>query len=109
MSDQDDELGARIRRAKEAHDPTTKTDQEPAQPVVNSAGLAMRFGSELASNVIVGLVFGLLIDHFFNVRPWGTLIMLGFGLAAGILGVIRAYKQINADLAVLANPADDRD
>ena len=50
-------------------------------------------------------MMGLGIDHFFGTEPWGLLIMMMFGLAAGVLGVIRAYKQ----LTDAANPAMSAD
>ena len=110
MSDpEENDLGARIRQAQEARQPKKKKIEKPGEVPVNTASLAIRYGSELAANVIVGLLFGLGIDYFFKTRPWGTLIMLGFGLAAGILGVIRAYKHINAEIAAAATSAENKD
>ena len=50
-------------------------------------------------------MMGLGIDYLFGSEPWGLLIMLCFGLAAGVLGVIRAYKQ----LTDATNPAMSAD
>ena len=63
---------------------------------ISAGALALRYGAEMAGCVVVGLLFGLLIDRFFGTKPWGLLIMLGFGVAAGFLSVIRAYRQIVA-------------
>ncbi|MEM9669799.1 MAG: AtpZ/AtpI family protein [Pseudomonadota bacterium] len=104
-----DDLGERIRRAQEARKPQADKAEETPETAVNAGGLALRYGTEFAANVTVGLFLGLIIDHFFNTEPWGVLIMLGFGLAAGILGVIRAYNKINADIADMTASADDRD
>jgi ATP synthase protein I len=64
---------------------------------VSAGGLALRYGAEFGASVFVGILIGLVIDHFFGTKPWGLLVMLGFGLAAGILNVIRAYRQLTAD------------
>ena len=64
---------------------------------VSAGGLALRYGAEFGASVFVGIILGLVIDHFFGTKPWGLLAMLGFGLAAGILNVIRAYRQLTAD------------
>lgn len=94
-----DELAARIKAAKQAHSPQDETTQKQAESAVNAGGMALRHGTEMAACVLVGLVLGLGIDNFLGTKPWGFLIMLGLGLAAGILGVIRAYRQINAEYA----------
>ena len=94
-----DELAARIKAAKQAYSPQDETTQKQAESAVNAGGMALRHGTEMAACIVVGLVLGLGIDNFLGTKPWGFLIMLGFGLAAGILGVIRAYQRINASLA----------
>jgi ATP synthase protein I len=94
-----DELSARIKAAQAARSPKHDTVEKQAESTVNAGGMALRYGAEFGASVFVGLMLGLGIDKFFGTAPWGLLVMLGFGLAAGILGVIRAYKQINADYA----------
>ena len=102
-----DELAARIKAAKQAHSPQDEITQKQAESAVNAGGMALRHGTEMAACVIVGVVLGLGIDNFLGTKPWGFLIMLGFGLAAGILGVIRAYQRINANLAKQADLDDE--
>lgn len=101
-NDPNDDLGARIRAAQEAMKPKKTAHDKQAESAVNAGGLALRYGTEMAACVLVGVVMGLAIDSFLGTKPWGFLFMLGLGLAAGILGVIRAYKQINADMAKAA-------
>ena len=36
----------------------------------------------------------LLIDHFAKTSPWGLLVMMGFGIAAGMRNLMRAAKQL---------------
>jgi len=104
-----DDLGERIARAKAAREPKQTTHQKQADTAVNAGGLALRHGTEMAASVLVGIVLGLGIDNLFGTKPWGFLIMLAFGLAAGVLGVIRAYQRINADIAANAESSDNRD
>ena len=85
---------ARADRAeKEARKARREADMSGS---ISAGALALRYGAEFGASVFIGIVFGLLIDHFFGTKPWGLLVMLGFGLAAGILSVIRAYRQLTA-------------
>ncbi|MEL7480664.1 MAG: AtpZ/AtpI family protein [Pseudomonadota bacterium] len=108
MSDDDpDDLTARIARAKAARE-AREHPQKTENSSINAGALALRYGAEFGASVFVGVMIGLLIDGIFDTAPWGLLIMLGFGLAAGVLGVIRAYQEINAEMAKLADPPDKR-
>ncbi|MEM7329699.1 MAG: AtpZ/AtpI family protein [Pseudomonadota bacterium] len=89
------DLAERIARAKSAQEKLEKKKrQEDASAGVSAGAMALRYGAEFGASVFVGIMIGLGIDHFFGTAPWGLLIMLCFGLAAGILGVIRAYKEL---------------
>ena len=100
------DLADRIARAKSAQEQTDKKQrQKDASAGVSAGALALRYGAEFGASVFVGIMMGLGIDHFFKTKPWGLLIMLCFGLAAGILGVIRAYKE----LTDASNPAMSAD
>ena len=105
-SDDKSNLAARIARAKSAREQTEKKQkQRDASAGVSAGGLALRYGAEFGASVFVGIMIGLGIDHFFGTKPWGLLIMLMFGFAAGIMGVIRAYKE----LTDATNPAMSAD
>ena len=103
---ENNDLAERIARAKSAQEQLEKKQrQADASAGVSAGALALRYGAEFGASVFVGIMMGLGIDHFFGTRPWGLLIMMGFGLAAGILGVIRAYKE----LTDATNPAMSAD
>lgn len=106
--DNEDDLAARIERARAIHKPDTKIQSKQTASAVSASGLALRHGTEMAACVLVSIVLGLTIDNFLGTAPWGFLIMLGFGLAAGVFGVIRAYQQINADLAKTVEDGPDK-
>ena len=94
-----DDLSERIAKAQSDRDmrEARKRKREADQENVNSgAGLALRYGAEMAGCIVIGLLIGLWFDKAFGTKPWGLLVWLGFGLAAGILSVIRAYRQITA-------------
>ena len=102
-----DDLAERIARAKSAQEQAEKKARQHESAAGVSAGaMALRYGAEFGASVFVGIMMGPGIDHFFGTEPWGLLIMLCFGIAAGIPGVIRAYKE----LTVALNPyiTDDK-
>ena len=74
-----------------------KKPDEVGQTGTSAGAMALRYGAEFGASVAVGIGLGLLIDHFAGTRPWGLLIMMMFGFAAGILGVIRAYRELTAE------------
>lgn len=105
-TDKNDDLADRIARAKSAQEQLEKKQKPEDTSGSGSAGaMTLRYGAEFGTSVFVGIVIGLGIDHVFETSPWGLLSMMGFGLAAGILGVIRAYKELTA----AANPAMSAD
>ncbi len=105
-SPENDDLAARIARAKSAQDDVDKKNRQvEAAAGVSAGAMALRYGAEFGMSVFVGIMIGIGIDHFLGTKPWGLLIMLCFGFAAGVLGVIRAYKE----LTDAANPAMSAD
>lgn len=93
----DESLSDQIAKARSEHAAKTAPKRRGVDTEANAAGaLALRYGAEFGASVFVGIVFGLLTDHFFGTKPWGLLIWLGFGLTAGILNVVRAYRQLTA-------------
>ena len=95
--DPNDALREKIAAAKRLHEqPDKKKKQAESASGISAGALALRYGAEFGACVFVGILIGLGLDHVFGSRPWGLLIMLFFGLAAGILGVIRAYKELTA-------------
>lgn len=55
-----------------------------------------RLASEFVAAIIVGAGLGLLVDYFLPTRPWGLLVLMLLGFAAGVLNVIRATAEMNA-------------
>ena len=75
------------------------------RPRQTSLSIAFRFSTELVSALIVGGAIGLGIDWAsdrwspIHTRPWGLIVFFVLGAAAGILNVVRAAREINAQMA----------
>lgn len=96
------DLSDRIAAAQRAQTSKEHRPDDEAEQAVSSAGAqALRYGVEFGVNVAVGILLGLLIDHYAGTKPWGMLIMMVFGFAAGIRGVVRAYRDLTAEAAKL--------
>jgi ATP synthase protein I len=74
-------------------------------PPPTSLGVAFRFSTEMVAALIVGGGLGWTIDWAtsrwlpFHTKPWGMIVFFILGAAAGILNVIRAAKELNAEMA----------
>lgn len=62
-------------------------------------GMAWRLSTELLASVLVGLLLGWGIDQLFGSQPFGLLIGLGFGIAAGFMSVFRTADAMDAKTA----------
>jgi ATP synthase protein I len=51
---------------------------------------ALRLSSEFAAAVLVGAGLGWLLDWLLGTSPWGLIVLLMLGFAAGVLNVLRA-------------------
>ncbi|HAH09609.1 MAG TPA: hypothetical protein DCL54_15985 [Alphaproteobacteria bacterium] len=83
------DLGKRIAEAQ---------GQQPGHkppPPASGLGAALRMSTELVAAVVVGLVLGFGIDWLFGTRPFGLLVGLGLGIAAGFFNVFRLAAQMS--------------
>lgn len=74
-------------------------------------GQALRLGTEMVAGVAVGGVIGWALDGLFGTKPILMVVFLLLGAAAGILGVIRTAKQMQAEAPKPKDlkPVDDDD
>ena len=94
MDDRDrlQDLGERLDRArssrKAAEAPPSDTAEKNILRV--ALGLGMRFGVEMVVALGMGLGVGWLVDWALGTKPWGMVVFLVLGAAAGIMNVWRA-------------------
>jgi ATP synthase protein I len=92
-------LSARLQRLGErlARDQAAQPSDGPAgDRATTASGYArgLRLSSELVAGVVFGAGLGLLIDHWLGIAPWGLIVFLLLGFAAGMLNVVRsAYAK----------------
>lgn len=74
-------------------------------------GVALRFGSEMMSGLLVGGGIGWGLDYLFGTKPILLIVFFVLGAAAGIRNVMRSAKELNERAAAQANmppaPAED--
>jgi len=90
-----DDLGVRVEAAKSKH----KAPAQEQKTDGSMLGQAWRMSTELVVSVIVGLGLGYGIDVIVGSKPWGMLIGLCFGFAAGIMAVLRTSAKMDAQNA----------
>ena len=82
----------------------TRQEQDARRAPPSQSNIAFRFATELVAALIVGGGLGWGIDwlfgHFgFHTRPAFMIVFFVLGAAAGIRNVMRAAKEINAEIA----------
>lgn len=92
------DLASRIASAKRERELEDNRALRKASPEMTGLARGLRIGTEFIAAILVGAGFGYLIDLGLGTSPWGLLIMLLVGFAAGILNVTRVVAQMNAAL-----------
>jgi ATP synthase protein I len=90
-------LSARLQRLNEGLGQKRNAAGRPsegseADRAATASGYArgFRLSSELVAGVVVGAGLGWIIDRWFHTSPWGLMIFLLLGFAAGVLNVMRS-------------------
>lgn len=86
-------LGERLGKHQSGRPSERNSVQGPsADPSALSVGL--RLSTEFVAGILVGAAVGWLIDWSIGTSPWGLIVFLLLGFAAGVLNVVRAAGQI---------------
>jgi ATP synthase protein I len=88
-------LSARLKRLGERLGQTAgrPADKSPgASSAADPSAMArgFRLSTELVAGVLVGAALGWLLDRWLGISPWGLIVFLLLGFAAGVLNVMRA-------------------
>ena len=88
-----EDLGRRIVEAQAKHDRGISSAEGRAE----SRGWAV--GIEFVGTVLVSGFIGWAIDNWMGLgtRPWGMIVMLVLGFAAGVRGAMKASAQFDTD------------
>lgn len=94
------ELSSRLRTLEEKLD-IRRAGERAAQAasrrqVAPGVAQAIRLGGEFVAGVLVGAGIGWLIDVWLGTSPWGLVVFLLLGFAAGVLNVLRAAGLASA-------------
>lgn len=103
-----DALSDLRRRVDAARGEGAQAERPPQSP----ASLALRFGGEFGAAIIVGALLGYGADYFLHSQPWGLVIGVGLGFAAGVVNVVRVARAYSSAHPVDANAprvADDEE
>jgi ATP synthase protein I len=88
-------LSARLQRlgeglARQRADQPSNGPGEDRAATASGYARGFRLSSELVAGVVVGAGLGWLIDRWLGISPWGLIVFLLLGFAAGVLNVMRS-------------------
>ena len=91
----DDEaaLSARLQRLGKRLNDVSRPSENVSGPRHTDASAfarGFRLSTELVAGVLVGAGLGWLFDRWLGISPWGLIVFLLLGFAAGVLHVMRA-------------------
>jgi ATP synthase protein I len=85
------DLGDRLDRLREAHAPEKTGRQKPVAS--GAVGDALKMAIEPVVGVVAGVFVGLWVDNAMGTKPFGLIIGLLIGAAAGMLNLFRAARK----------------
>jgi ATP synthase protein I len=89
-------LSARLQRLGERlgdHHPDRPSESDPRQGEGSDASAlarGFRLSAEFVAGILAGAAVGWLLDRWLGTSPWGMIVLLLFGFAAGVLNLMRA-------------------
>src|SRR5258708_7669985 len=90
------ELSARLQRLGERlgqHRSDRPSENDPrsgANADTSALARGLRLSAEFVAGILVGAAIGWLLDRWLGTSPWGMIVFLLGGFAAGVLNVVRA-------------------
>ena len=91
-----------LSQRKPPRDDAAKDQQDTA----TGFGKALKMSSEFVAGILVGAGLGYLVDIIAGTAPWGMIIFLMLGFAAGVLNVMRAAGVVAEPQARMTDSDD---
>ncbi len=85
------DLGRRLGKNRGDSGEDGPKDSAPRNPNV---AMALRAASDFVAGVIVGAALGWGFDQLFDTSPWGLIVLVLLGFAAGLVNVMRSAGAI---------------
>ena len=90
-------LSARLRRlgdelGRERPKESPRAEAPTSGSVSSGLARGLRLSTELVAGVLVGAGIGWALDRWLCISPWGLIVFLLLGFAAGVLNVVRAVN-----------------
>ena len=74
--------------------PADRDGKEAPKSGATGFGTALKLSSEFVAGIAVGAGIGLMIDYWAGTSPWGLIVFLLLGFAAGVLNVLRSAGMV---------------
>jgi ATP synthase protein I len=91
-------LSARLQRLGERLDTASRASENvngaPQAGDASAFARGIQLSAELVAGVVVGALLGWLFDRWLGTSPWGLIVFLLLGFAAGVLNVMRTAGVI---------------
>ena len=110
MSDDSDlarrraELDAKL-AARQVHEEANR----PRNAAKSDLARGLKLSSEFIAGVLVGALIGYLFDRFLGTSPFGLIVFLLLGFAAGVLNVLRETGAVSKPETRIGADGDGRD
>jgi len=107
LSDRLDDLGSQIQKKRNENN---TQDEGSRSSTSRGIAQAFRLSSEFIAGIAVGAGFGYALDTLAGTSPWGMIVLLLLGFAAGVLNTMRSAGLIaQSNLHLRARTDKDRD
>ena len=103
LPDDEAALSARFKRLGErlghVHSDRPSESNPGQSPTADPSAIArgFRLSTELVAGVLAGAGLGWVLDYWLGISPWGMIVFLLLGFAAGVLNVMRVAGVVPAN------------
>ena len=85
----------------------SEPDEHPSNATRSDLARGLKLSSEFIAGIVVGALIGYLIDRFAGTSPFGLIVFLMLGFAAGILNVLRETGAVARPETRMRDKPDD--